>query len=79
MEERNNAQWSDWSLREPDEDPRKWFDAFETLCRSIENTYKSVNSLSRDPNECDTVMDNKNLTLDMNEGPRRLPGSYINN
>ncbi|MCJ1384573.1 hypothetical protein MMC17_007690 [Xylographa soralifera] len=72
----NNAHWSDWSLREPDESPRKWFDAFETLCQNIKKTRASVTSLNAEASNCSSTMDNSGLTQYMDEPPRRLPGSY---
>ncbi|MCJ1391225.1 hypothetical protein MMC18_004087 [Xylographa bjoerkii] len=74
----NNALWSKWSLREPDEDPRRWFDTFETLCRRIEETRASVTSPNEEASDCSNIRDNNGLTQYRDEGSRRLPGSYPN-
>ena len=72
----NNARWSDWLLREPEKDSREWFDAFETLCQSIEKTRASVASLKVDASDCSSAVDSSGLTQYLDEPPRKLPGSY---
>ncbi|MCJ1382884.1 hypothetical protein MMC17_005997 [Xylographa soralifera] len=65
-----NTQWTDWGFGVPDEDPEKFFEAFEALYQSIERRSKGMDwKTSSDPVSAADVEE---------EAHRRLPGSFPN-
>ncbi|MCJ1405508.1 hypothetical protein MMC11_008736 [Xylographa trunciseda] len=74
----NNDRWSDWLMREPDEDTWKWFEAFELLCQNIDKTHASVTGPNEDASGCSSTMEKYDSAHCGDAGLRRLPGSYPN-
>ncbi|MCJ1434097.1 hypothetical protein MMC27_003463 [Xylographa pallens] len=63
-----NTKWADWAFVAPDEDPRKFFEAFEALYQSVEQRSSAMDwTTSADPGSATDVEE---------EADRHLPGSF---
>ena len=70
-----NAAWSRWAIREPDQEPQKWFKAFQDLYNDIKGSQEMIPDRNGAPTDA-KYGDLQEVQLHVDDAHLKLPGAF---